>query len=101
LTIAFLSGNQNLAEHFRQVSRSTKCLIVITLGAEGAIALIDGEQYEQPSIKTERALDSTGCGDAFQAAFTVSYWNERNVRQALRAGTEQAARVLQHYGAIG
>ena len=100
LTIAFVSGDQELMESLRPLSRSTACLIVITSGAAGSVALVKGEPVFQPSLKVTNIVDSTGCGDAFQAAFTVSYWREGDVCRALECGSQQAARVLQHYGAI-
>jgi fructoselysine 6-kinase len=100
LNIAFVSGDLNLIEQLRPLSRSSNCLFVITLGADGSAALIKGEPVFQPAIKVDYVLDSTGCGDAFQAAFTISYWNERDIRKALQAAAQNAALVIQHYGAI-
>lgn len=40
---------------------------VVTLGARGAVILAGGREYEIPSIKPERVVDPTGCGDAFRA----------------------------------
>jgi len=101
LTIAFVSGDPEMVERLRPLSRSTQCLIVVTLGAQGSAALVKGEPHDQPSIAVANVADSTGCGDAFQAAFTVSYWRSGDVRSALECGAQQAARVLQHHGAIG
>lgn len=101
LTIAFISGDQEMVEKVRPLSRPGNCVIVVTMGADGSVALVKGEPIYQPSLKVANVVDSTGCGDAFGAAFTVSYWRERDVRSALQAGAQQAARVLQHYGAIG
>lgn len=101
LTIAFLSGDADLVERLRPLSRDSRCLIVLTLGADGSVALLKGEPLYQSSIHVAKLLDSTGCGDAFQGAFTVSYWRDGSVRRALQRGAQQAARVLQHYGAIG
>jgi sugar/nucleoside kinase (ribokinase family) len=100
LTIAFISGDHELIEKLRPLSWRTKCLIVITLGEEGSAALINGETIFQPSFQVTN-LDSTGCGDAFQAAFTVSYWREQNIQRALESGSRQAASVIQHLGASG
>lgn len=101
LTIAFLSANRDVAERLRPLSRATRCLIVITLGAGGSVALINGEPIFQPPAPAPNVLDSTGCGDAFQAAFTVSCWRDGDVPGALHCGAQHAARVLQRYGAIG
>jgi fructoselysine 6-kinase len=100
LKIAFVSGDKRLLERLRPFSRSCPCLIVVTLGKDGSAALVDGEPVYQSSLPVKTMLDSTGCGDAFQAAFTVSYWRDRDVQRALSSGAQQAAGVLQHYGAI-
>lgn len=99
VNVAFISGNREMVERFRPVSRSSNCLIVITLGAEGSIALTHGEAVHQPAISVAEIVDSTGCGDAFQAAFTASYWRDRDLQVALKRGAEQAAQVIQHLGA--
>jgi fructoselysine 6-kinase len=101
LTIAFISGDYDLVQSLRPLSRRTNCLIVITLGEDGSAALMKGEPIFHPSFKVTKAVDSTGCGDAFQAAFTVSYWREKNLQRALESGARQASTVLQHYGATG
>lgn len=100
LTIAFVSGDLALVERLRPLSRSSRCTIVVTLGAGGSAALLKGEPLFQPSIEVSRTVDSTGCGDAFQAAFTVAYWHTREPAPALKAGALQAAKVIQHLGAI-
>lgn len=41
---------------------------VIKLGANGAVALVDGEFYSQPAVPVE-ALDTVGAGDAFVAGY--------------------------------
>jgi fructoselysine 6-kinase len=76
-------------------------VIVVTLGAKGSVGLLNGRSYHQPAIPVNHPLDPTGCGDAFQAAFVVSYWQTGAIEVALQQGAEQAAIVLQHYGAIG
>jgi fructoselysine 6-kinase len=100
LKISFISGDHELVERLRPLSRAARGIIVVTFGVEGSVALDKGEPVIQPSIQVDNVVDSTGCGDAFQAAFTVSYWRSGDVRRALQCGAEQAARVLQHYGAI-
>lgn len=101
LAIAFVSGDEGLAELLRPLSRAMQCLIVVTLGAGGSVALVKGELLFQSSLEVADVVDSTGCGDAFQAAFTVSYWRDGDVRRALERGAQQAAQVLQHHGATG
>ena len=96
LSIAFISGDLALAERLRPLSRASRCLMVITLGAGGSLALVNGEPLYQAAIPVARVVDTTGCGDAFQAAFTVAFVRSGNAARALRAGAEQAALVTQH-----
>ncbi len=100
LDVAFISGSQATVEFLLPVSRRCKGLIVVTLGADGSAALADGAPLFQPAQFVSSPIDSTGCGDAFQAAFTVTYFRTGSVEQALHRGAAQAARVIQHYGAI-
>jgi fructoselysine 6-kinase len=99
LALAFISGNQETIDFLLPFSRRFEGLIVVTLGADGSVALVDGTPLFQPAQVVPNPVDSTGCGDAFQAAFTVAYLSTCSVKQALRRGTAQAAAVIQHYGA--
>jgi fructoselysine 6-kinase len=98
LKIAFISGDDQMVERVRDLSNS-EALIVVTLGSKGSAVICGERVLYQPAEKVDRIIDSTGCGDAFQAAFTVSYWHEQNIQRALAAGAEQAAIAIQHYGA--
>jgi sugar/nucleoside kinase (ribokinase family) len=98
LKIAFLSGDRTLAHELQILSRSTDCLIVLTSGAEGSVAFLQGECASEPAVPVAKPIDSTGCGDAFQAGFTFSYYRQRDLRRALQRGAQLASRVLQHYG---
>ena len=100
LEMAFVSGDEQLVKQLQSISNKTDCLIVVTMGADGSVALMRGEVIREPAVHVNGVLDSTGCGDAFQAAFTVSCWKDRNVQHALHRGAQRAAMVLQHYGAI-
>jgi fructoselysine 6-kinase len=52
-------------------------------------AVID-RAYSQKALATGKVVDATGCGDAFQAAFTASYFATKDIRAALWAGAELA-----------
>ena len=49
-----------------QLSRLVKALIV-TQGAEGSQILVGGEPIVIPTVKPDRLVDPTGCGDAYRA----------------------------------
>ncbi|MCI3953435.1 MAG: PfkB domain containing protein [Burkholderiales bacterium] len=49
-----------------QLAKQVKALVV-TLGARGSVVRADGREFEIPSVKAEKLVDPTGCGDAFRA----------------------------------
>lgn len=100
LDLAFCSGDEATVEFLKPLARQANCLIVVTLGADGSIALTTPQPQWQPAIPVDKLVDSTGCGDAFQAAFTVSYFRDGDIAAALTRGAQQAAQVLQHFGSF-
>jgi ribokinase len=71
---------------------------VITLDAGGAFARFGDEEFLVPTQKME-ALDSTGAGDAFLAAFLVAKKKGLPVDKALAAGNIVSGEVIQYQGA--
>jgi adenosine kinase len=41
--------------------------LIVTLGAEGSHIYADGQRHEIPSVKADKIVDPTGCGDAYRA----------------------------------
>lgn len=41
--------------------------LIVTLGAEGSHIYANGQRYEIPSVKADKIIDPTGCGDAYRA----------------------------------
>ncbi|AGB37962.1 bifunctional 2-dehydro-3-deoxygluconokinase/2-dehydro-3-deoxygalactonokinase [Natronococcus occultus] len=64
--------------------------VIITRGAEGALAWNDGEIVEQPSYETE-TLDPIGTGDAFTGAFLARRLEGEDVATALEYAAATAA----------
>ncbi|MEM7127533.1 MAG: PfkB family carbohydrate kinase [Chloroflexota bacterium] len=100
IDLAFFSGDEETVKRLEPLAEQSNCLIVVTLGAAGSLALIPSGSIFQPALDVEQIVDTTGCGDAFQAAFSLSYFLNGAVPMALRRGAEQAAQVLQHFGAF-
>ncbi|MEZ0248280.1 MAG: PfkB family carbohydrate kinase, partial [Thermoproteus sp.] len=71
-------------------------LVVVKRGARGASAFVEGRgSFDEPAFEVE-AIDTTGAGDAFDAAFLTALLEGRDVRYALRfanaAGALKATR---------
>jgi sugar/nucleoside kinase (ribokinase family) len=60
-------------------------LVVVKLGAEGAIAQADDRVIRSPAIRV-KAVDTTGAGDCFNAGFLYGYLREAPLKACLQSG---------------
>lgn len=76
-------------------------IIIVTRGVDSTFAARAGEFAECPTEKV-KALNTTACGDSFNAGFLYEYLNSGNFESALKKGTWCAARnaELEAPGAI-
>lgn len=86
------------SEDFRSLMRRAPCPVVLTRGAEGAWFREEGEPQHQAGFDVE-AVDSTGAGDTFNAAFAV-YLHE-GLPIAVRKACAAAALSVTRLGARG
>jgi sugar/nucleoside kinase (ribokinase family) len=100
ITVAVLSGLHEDVDRARALSAGREILILVTLGREGSVALWHGETYFQPALPVTDVVDTTGCGDALQGAFIVSWFQDFDIGKALHAGAEAAAHTLTHFGGV-
>jgi fructoselysine 6-kinase len=75
-------------------------IAVVTRGAGGVVALMNGALHAHPAARVE-VVDTTGAGDAFQTALMVGLHSGEDVDDVLRASTSFAAAVCGHRGAFG
>jgi ribokinase len=72
-------------------------LVALTLGAEGAVLLEDGEEIARAAPPEIEAVDGSAAGDAFTACLLVSLLGERDPQDALgracAAGALAASRI--------
>jgi sugar/nucleoside kinase (ribokinase family) len=73
-------------------------LAIVKKGASGASAYAAGDAWHA-AANPVAVVDTTGAGDAFDAAFAVEWLSSRNVEAALRAGNRLGAHVAAHLGA--
>lgn len=102
LDLAFISGSDLTVDRLLARSADTRALVVVTHGAGGCTALAGGRRLFEPAVPVpaHERVDSTGCGDAFQAAFSVAWMRGCSIQESLRAGAQRAAGVVRHLGAI-
>lgn len=103
--IAFMSYPQASDDDCRALMASIAAkgvsrLVVVTRGTLGSCALMDG-QFSSEGVRPAHVVDTLGAGDAFIAAFLVSFLEGGDPAAALASGAENAARACGHQGAFG
>jgi ribokinase len=89
--VDYLTPNEREVEAVRRAHGT----LVLTLGDEGAE--LDGIRV--PAFPA-RALDTTGAGDAFTAAFAVALAEGRTDLEAVRWGCAAGAHMVEHAGVV-
>jgi ribokinase len=74
-------------------------LVCLTLGAEGAVLLEDGEEVARAEPPAIEAVDGTAAGDAFTACLVVSLLEGRPREQSLRRACAAGALAASRFGA--
>lgn len=87
------------AELGRQLLDRGARSVVITLGAQGSLAVLpDGTVVTHPAERVT-AVDTTGAGDAFVGAMAAALASGQDIEHALALGTRVAAVAVQRRGA--
>ena len=73
--------------------------IIITRGAEGAIAIKNKEIFECNAKNNLNIVDLTGAGDLFAAGYLHGIINQLSIEKALDYGTNLSSKVIQQIGA--
>ncbi len=101
--VAFLGlsrTDNTLIEEIAALASETDKLIVVTLGADGSLALSRRGRDECPASPVGDVVDTTGAGDTFAAGFLSEYCESRNVASSLEKGALEAAQTIQRIGAF-
>jgi sugar/nucleoside kinase (ribokinase family) len=61
-------------------------LVVVKLGAEGALAAWGDETVHVPAIHIQHVADTTGAGDSFNAGFLYAYLKGKTIEECLKYG---------------
>ncbi len=93
-----LYQTDSLHEAVQQMAKDCD-LAAITMGAQGAMAVHNGEIVTVPAYAIPQVVDATGAGDLFASGFLLALARERDLQTALRAGCLAASEVISHIGA--
>jgi fructoselysine 6-kinase len=98
IDIAFFSGGPDLLSPAQKLAEEYNTLIIVTMGAEGSQAFWGTQNVHQPAPAVDKVVDTTGCGDVFQAAFSLSWFKHKDILLALKAGSEAASHIIGFFG---
>ena len=73
--------------------------LIATRGAQGAVALANGERAEVAAEPIEQVVDTTGAGDLFAAGFLTGHTRGEDLKTCLRMGAICAGEIISHIGA--
>jgi len=107
-TVDILFGNEDEVRHLTGCGEFADCVeslskhvptLVITRGAQGAVAVENGNRAEMAAAPVKRIVDTTGAGDLFAAGFLAARCRGRPLKACLKTGAIAAAEVISHFGA--
>lgn len=93
-----LYQTDDLGAAVRQIAQDAE-LAAITMGADGAMVVQNGEVISVPAFKVEQVADATGAGDLFASGFLLAVARGQALDTALRLGCLAASEVISHIGA--
>jgi sulfofructose kinase len=94
-----LTGHDDLEAALRSLRRRHDGLIVVTLGANGAMALEGDRLHHAPGFMVD-AVDTTGAGDVFRGGFIHGLLNGWPLERVLRFANAAAAASCTRLGAL-
>jgi sugar/nucleoside kinase (ribokinase family) len=92
------TGQADPANALRELRRHCTGFVAATLGAEGALALSGDEAVHFPGFEVQ-AVDTTGAGDIFHAAFIYALLQNWPLEQTMRFANAAAALACTKVGA--
>jgi sugar/nucleoside kinase (ribokinase family) len=93
-----LYQTDDLGEAVREIAKDAE-LAAITMGADGAMAVYNGEITSVPAFPVDKVVDATGAGDLFASGFLLGMARGQTLESALKTGCLAASEVISHIGA--
>ncbi len=95
------TGEKDMAQAARRLSERALSPAVVTLGGDGCVAAQAGEAIRVPGRPVPPPVDTVGAGDAFMAAFGLSYAAGAPLEDAAALGNAAAAVTVRKIGTTG
>jgi ribokinase len=96
--IKALTGLSELGQAVKDLHDYGVSIVIVTLGARGAVVSVDGAIHAVPAFKPEKIVDPTGAGDAFIGGFLVEYVRGEDCSWCSCVGSATASLVIEGVG---
>ena len=92
-----ITGAESAEQALPLLSRLSDAQLVVTDGAHGSWAWVDGEIVYQAAFKTT-VVDTTGCGDSYHGAYAFALLRGKNIVERMQFASAYASLVAQYVG---
>jgi len=96
--IETLTGLSDVDSAIKAVHSQGVRIVIVTLGAEGALVSVEDTIHRVPAHKPEKFVDPTGAGDAFIGAFLAEYARGEDCAWCSHVGSAAASLVVEGIG---
>ena len=93
-----LVGNGQVPRQLQKLYQVCKGITIITDGRQG-VHVYNGEEVFTGIPRRNKAVETTGAGDAFASTFLGALIKKKDIEFAIRAGMANAGSVVEHIGA--
>jgi sugar/nucleoside kinase (ribokinase family) len=96
--IETLTGLSDVDSAIKAVRSQGVRIVIVTLGAEGALVSVEDTIHRVSAYKPEKFVDPTGAGDAFIGAFLAEYARGEDCAWCSHVGSAAASLVVEGIG---
>lgn len=93
-----LTGSSDPKEAARILAEWGVKEVVLTFGDKGSLIYKDGLYHEIPAYPVEKAVDATGCGDTYMAAYLYQRSEGKEIEEAARFAAMKCSEKLGRRG---
>lgn len=96
--IVFLTGQSDLKQAIKAVHNLGPKIVIVTMGAQGAVLSAEDKIYNIPAYPSEKIIDPTGAGDVFIGAFLAEFIRKEDLLWCACVGSSAASIVVEGIG---
>ncbi len=99
----FISGagrETTITAQLRAWSEQWEGIYIATFAENGSAAYHHGTEYRVNAKPVSEVIDTTGCGDSYQAGFIAEFTRSGDIVAAMNEGSAVASHTLSHIGGL-